>query len=79
MKIPHHMEDVDHLMTISTEPQVPWSLRTDNVKPCDTDCTVTLPSENQRIMHKPITDPMTTPLPHTLPLKMLCFREIEAL
>ena len=29
-------EDVNYLTTISTQPQVSWSLRTDNVNPCDT-------------------------------------------
>ena len=30
------MEDVNYLMTLSTEPQACWSLRTDDVHPCNT-------------------------------------------
>ena len=30
------MEDVNYLMTMSTEPQASWNLRIDKVKPCDT-------------------------------------------
>ena len=29
-------EDVDYLRTMGTQPQASWSLRTDNVNPCDT-------------------------------------------
>ena len=35
-KRPCEMVDVNYLMTMSTEPQASWSLRTDNVDPCDT-------------------------------------------
>ena len=30
------MGDVNYLKTKSTQPQASWSLRTDNVNPCDT-------------------------------------------
>ena len=36
LKTPHQMEDAKYLMTQSTQPQAPWSLRTEEVNPCDT-------------------------------------------
>ena len=35
-KNPQQMGDVNYLKTMSTQPQASWSLRTANVKPCDT-------------------------------------------
>ena len=34
-KNPHQKEDVNYLMTVSTEHAASWSLRIDNVNPCD--------------------------------------------
>ena len=36
VKTPHQMEDINYLMTMSTQPQASWSLRTDTVNSCDT-------------------------------------------
>ena len=58
---------INYLMAISTQPQASWSLRTDNVNPCDT----ALLPYHQPEMHKLITYSVTlppTPLPAPTPL-----------
>ena len=61
----YQMEDVNHLMTMNTQPQVSWTLRADKVHPCDTtlfphhqpisplfriwSCTLWLPTNTQPI------------------------------
>ena len=70
VKTPHQMEDVNYLMTKSTQLQASWSLRTDNVHPCD--CPAASPSASLRIVHKLITNPVTPTPSLSWFLKVLC-------
>ena len=53
------MEDVNYLMTMSTLPQASWSLRPDEVNPCDP---ALFPHHQptREIVQDLITDPSTT-------------------
>lgn len=56
------MEDVNYSATTNTWPQASWSLKTNDVNPCDTTL-LTRQSAHQRIVHTLTTDP-ETPFPH---------------
>ena len=62
------MEEVNYMMAMSTSPQTYWSLRIDNVNPCDT----TLLPHHQPIRELYTRWSYTLRLPSlTWPLKML--------
>ena len=67
-KSPHKMEDVNCSMTMSTQPQDYWSLKTDIINLCDS---TLLPHHQPITVYELITDPLTSHHPYLA----LCFAE----
>ena len=74
------MKDVNYSKTMNTWPQASWSLKANDVNPCDTTL-LTRQSAHQRTVHKLITDPETPSLTLLLKGFLLChkpFGELKA-